>query len=95
MTVVALFALTAPAAAEHHYMTVNEVFPSATNPDARFVELLDPVVEPFMNGPFRLEAFDSADVLLSSQSIAQPPSFVRSTAPFLFGGPAVSCRTVP
>jgi hypothetical protein len=72
-------------------MTVNEVFPSASNPDARFVELLDPVPEPFMLGPFRLEAFDSANVLLSGQTIApQPPPFAMSTAPFLFGGPAVS-----
>jgi hypothetical protein len=92
MTVVALFALTAPAAAEHHLMTVNEVFPSAANPDARFVELLDPVPEPFMFGPFGLEVFDAANLSLSSQQIAEPVPFMGSTEPFLYGGPAVSGR---
>jgi hypothetical protein len=87
---VAFGALAAPAAAEHHLMKVNEVFPSPGDPNARFVELLDPVSEPFMLGPFGLEAFDAANVSLASQEIAEPVPFANSTAPFVYGGPAVS-----
>ncbi|MET0761252.1 MAG: hypothetical protein ABWZ63_02840 [Thermoleophilaceae bacterium] len=92
MTVVALFALTAPAAAEHHLMTVNEVFPSPGDPNARFVELLDPMPEPFNAGPFSIETFDAGSASLSLQAILQPVPFRLSTDPYVYGGPSVSGR---
>jgi hypothetical protein len=92
MTAVAFGALAAPAAAEHHLMKVNEVFPSPGDPDARFVELLDPVPEPFPTPPYVLQAFDASDVSLGSQQIPAPVPFVNSTAPFVYGGSAVSVR---
>jgi hypothetical protein len=91
-TVVALAALAAPAAAEHHLVRVDEVFPSPGNPAASFVELRDPVSEPFEFGPFGLAAFDAANSPVSSQEIPEPVPFARSTQPFVYGGSAVSGR---
>jgi hypothetical protein len=92
MTVVALFALTAPAAAEHHLMTVSEVFPSPGDPNAHFVELLDSAPEPFNFGPFSMETFDAGSASLSVQAIPPPIPFANSTDPYVYGGPAVSGR---
>jgi hypothetical protein len=91
-TVVALVTLAAPAAAEHHLVRVDEVFPSPGDPAASFVELRDPVSEPFLDGPFGLGAFDAANAPLSSQEIPEPVPFARSTQPFVYGGSAVSGR---
>ena len=92
MTVVALFALTAPASASYHLMKVNEVFTSPSDVNARFVELLDPVVEPFPGTGYALEALDAANGPLSTQPIPQPVPFANMTVPYLYGGSAVTGR---
>jgi hypothetical protein len=92
MTVVALFALTAPASASYHLMKVNEVFTSPSDVNARFVELLDPMPEPFPGSGYALEAFDAMDAPLSTQPIPSPVPFANMTAPYLYGGSAVTGR---
>ncbi len=73
-------------------MKVNEVFPSPSDPNARFVELLDPSPEPFPFPPYGVQAFDATDAQLALQPIPAPVPFVNSTTPFVYGGSAVTVR---
>ena len=98
MTVVALFALTAPAAAaDHHLMTVNEVMLSSggQSRDARFVELLDPMAEPFPNGyvPYRLGASTAAASGCAARILGNRFRSRDNTEPFVIAsGAAVAGR---
>lgn len=84
-----------PAHAEHHLMRVSEVAPAANGAD-QFIELQDPVAEPFPHTKYSVAATDAAGATLAgaSQTLTEPPPFPfrNSTAPFVLGGANVAQR---
>jgi hypothetical protein len=84
----ALFAT--PAAASEHRMIVNEVDVSQTG--KQFVELIDPVDEPFPSPPYGLVVYSGAGIELDSQEIDPPGALALrdNTQPYLLAANAAS-----
>jgi hypothetical protein len=77
-------ALAAPAGATYHLNRINEVFPSA-NATQQFVELKDPVGEPFPPpDDYWLALYNGAGVFQHKQKLPSA-EYRNSTAPYLVG----------
>jgi hypothetical protein len=77
--------LASPTLASDHLMLVNEVFPSATASE-EFVELRDPVPEPFPASSYTVAVYDAGGAQQDAQTFAtQPHPFANSTQPFVIG----------
>jgi hypothetical protein len=72
---------TPPASAADHLMQVSEVYPAPTL-SQQFVELRDPVSEPFPFGPYILALHDGNGALIAQQMV-NANGFRNSTAPWL------------
>jgi hypothetical protein len=79
-----------PAWAPHHLMQVEEVRPGGGQPD-QFIELRDPVAEPFPNPAYSVAATDASGTVMPNAVQDLPPEPLRNTtAPFLIGGANVT-----
>ena len=75
------------AAADHHNMKVNELsLSSGGDPSAQFVELQDPIDEPFpptFYDPYGLAVYDASGMPAGSQSFGNPFAMRDNTQPWL------------
>lgn len=88
--VLAALAWPATASADHHLMQVNEVMlSSGGNATAQFVELVDPVDEPFPAAlqPYRLVVFDGNGARLGGQDLSNLAA-VDAAEPYLIASDA-------
>jgi hypothetical protein len=93
----AALAFPVAASADHHLMTVNEVMlSSGGNPAAQFVELLDPIDEPFPNTyvPYKLVAYDGSGARVGGQELGNPFMSRDNTDPFVIASDAAGLGTV-
>jgi hypothetical protein len=77
-------------------MQVSEVYPSATSSE-QFVELRDPVLEPFPSPPYRLRLYHGDGTPFDpdrSQTFSDPPPFANITEPVVFGAGGPNALTV-
>jgi hypothetical protein len=74
-------------------MLVTEVAP-AGGPAEQFIELRDPVPEPFPLPEYSVAATGADGAVLGSQVLTPPFPFRDSTAPFVLGGSNVTARHV-
>jgi hypothetical protein len=82
--------LASPAYAAHHLMQVTEVAPGGSQPD-QFIELRDPVPEPFPNPAYSIAATDGSGTVIPGAVQQLAPGPLRNTtAPFLIGGANVA-----
>ena len=87
--VVAGTVLPAQALAAHHLMVVNEVMTSyGGNPNAQFIEILDPFNEPFPATPYRLVVYDANGVRLGAHDLGGDAQIVDNNVPMLISTPA-------
>jgi hypothetical protein len=89
-----LLALALPSAgwADHHLMRVTEVAPTGGQAD-QFIELRDPVPEPFPpTRQYSVAARDAGGAVLASQVLTEPFEFRNNTAPSVLGGANVMPR---
>jgi hypothetical protein len=85
-----MLVLASPAYAAHHLMQVTEVAPGGGQAD-QFIELRDPVPEPFPNPAYSVAATDGAGTVIQGAVQDLPPGPLRNTtAPFLIGGANVT-----
>jgi hypothetical protein len=90
LTLLAALALAAPAQASEHNMRVNEVALSfGGNPGAQFIELLDPVDEPFPSPPYKLNVYDANGVLVGTVDLGNNATIVDKGTPMLVATPGV------
>jgi hypothetical protein len=84
-----------PAVAAHHLMQVTEVAPGGGQPD-QFIELRDPVPEPFPNPAYSVAATDGSGTVIPGAVQELAPGPLRNTtAPFLIGGANVTPQDTP
>jgi hypothetical protein len=84
-----VLAVAGPARASEHDMRVNEVATSlGGNPAAQFVELLDPLNEPFPNPPYKLAIYDAAGNPGTVVGLGDNASIVDSGTPMLIASAA-------
>ena len=95
--VTAALAFPVAASADHHLMTVNEVMlSSGGNAAAQFVELLDPMDEPFPNTyvPYKLVAYDGSGVRVGGQDLGNPFMARDNTEPFVIASDAAGLGAI-
>ena len=93
----AALAFPVAASADHHLMTVNEVMlSSGGNAAAQFVELLDPMDEPFPNTyvPYKLVAYDGSGVRVGGQDLGNPFMARDNTEPFVIASDAAGLGAI-
>lgn len=74
--------LAAPAGASDHLMKVNEILPQGEL-GAQFVELLDPVGEPFPSPPYKLIVYSQTGALLGKVTLPEAELTATGTSPYL------------
>ena len=83
-TLFAALALAAPAQASEHNMRVNEVATSLNgNPAAQFIEILDPLDEPFPSPPYKVNVYDANAVLVGTIDVGNNSTIVDKGTPML------------
>ena len=86
-TLLATLAVAAPAGASDHLMKINEILPGGSG-GAQFVELLDPLVEPFTAPPYKLIVYSSSGAVVGKVALPQADLVAAGTSPYVLANPA-------